>query len=302
MAQATTLSPPSQKASGFRIGGVSSYLLLVPGLVISLIFMLLPLAIMTVVSFFTPAPMATGYLQIFTIQNYIDFFAAPNTPSLLFTTFSLALVASVICFVFGFPLAYFLTFRIKSAAFKNYVITLLIVPFLIDSSIRTVAWIAILGKGGIVNYALLASGIINSPLSALLFSRNTLYIIWLQTYIVFMEFPIYLAMNRIDPDLIWAAKVLKAPPHRVLYDIVFKLSLPGIICGFVFVFVSTLGDYVTPGLWAGGIQTMGLTISMYSDNFLWPYASVISTILLLISIAVLYICFKLVDIKKLVYE
>jgi ABC-type spermidine/putrescine transport system permease subunit I len=95
---------------------------------------------------------------------------------------------------------------------------------------------------------------------------------------------------------------LRAPPHRVLYDIVFKLSLPGIICGFVFVFVSTLGDYVTPGLWAGGIQTMGLSIAMYSDNFLWPYASVVSTMLLIISIVVLFICFKLVDIKKLVYE
>ncbi len=295
-------SSPSKKPSGFKIGGISSYLLLVPGLAIATVFMILPLAIMTVVSFFTTAPSSTGYLEIFTVQNYIDFFTAPNTPSLLLNTFSLSLIASLICFAFGFPLAYFLTFRIKSAAFKNYVITLLIVPFLIDSSIRTVAWISILGKDGIVNYALLQLGLISSPLSALLFSRNTLYIIWLQTFIVFMEFPIYLAMNRIDPDLIWAAKVLKAPPYRVMYDIVFKLSLPGIICGFVFVFVSTLGDYVTPNLWAGGINTLGLSISRYANNFLWPYASVLSTILLVISIVVLFISFKVVDIKKLVYE
>jgi ABC-type spermidine/putrescine transport system permease subunit I len=293
---------PSKRTSGFRIGGISSYLLLVPGLVIAIVFMILPLAIMSVVSFYTTAPSSTGYLPIFTLQNYIDFFTAPNTPTLLINTFSLSLVASLICFAFGFPLAYFLTFRIKSPTFKNYVITLLIVPFLIDSSIRTVAWIAILGKDGIVNYALLQIGAISSPITALLFSRNTLYIIWLQTFIVFMEFPIYLAMNRIDPDLIWAAKVLKAPPHRVLYDIVFKLSLPGIICGFVFVFVSTLGDFVTPNLWAGGIQTLGLSISMYANNFLWPYASVLSTILLVISLVVLYISFKVVDIKKLVYE
>jgi ABC-type spermidine/putrescine transport system permease subunit I len=264
--------------------------------------MILPLAIMTVVSFYTTAPSSTGYLEIFTAQNYIDFFTAPNTPTLLLNTFSLALITAIICFAFGFPLAYFLTFRIKNATFKNYVITLLIVPFLIDASIRTVAWIAILGKDGIVNYALLSLGAIQSPIAALLFSRNTLYIIWLQTYIVFMEFPIYLAMNRIDPDLIWAAKVLKAPPHRVLYDIVFKLSLPGIICGFVFVFVSTLGDYVTPNLWAGGVQTLGLSISRYSNNFLWPYASVLSTMLLIISVIVLVISFKVVDIRKLVYE
>jgi len=273
-----------------------------PGLTIATVFMVLPLAIMTAVGFLTNSPSSTGYLPILTLDNYIEFFTSPNTPSLLFNTFSLALVAAFITLAFGFPLAYFLTFRIKSATFKNYVITLLIVPFIIDSSIRTVAWIAILGKSGIVNYALTAIGAIHGPIAALLFSRNTLYIIWLQTYIVFMEFPIYLAMNRIDPDLIWAAKVLKAPPHRVLYDIVFKLSLPGIICGFVFVFVSTIGDYVTPGLWAGGIQTLGLSISMYSDSFLWPTASVLSTILLLISLFVLYISFKVVDIKKLVYD
>jgi ABC-type spermidine/putrescine transport system permease subunit I len=301
MAQGSGPSP-GKRTSGFRIGGISSYLLLVPGLAIAIVFMILPLAIMTVVSFYTTAPSSTGYLPIFTVQNYIDFFTAPNTPSLLFNTFSLSLVASLICFAFGFPLAYFLTFRIKSPTFKNYVITLLIVPFLIDSSIRTVAWIAILGKGGIVNYALLQIGAISAPITQLLFSRNTLYIIWLQTFIVFMEFPIYLAMNRIDPDLIWAAKVLKAPPHRVLYDIVFKLSLPGIICGFVFVFVSTLGDSITPNLWAGGIQTLGLSISMYADNFLWPTASVLSTMLLVISLVVLFISFKVVDIKKLVYE
>jgi ABC-type spermidine/putrescine transport system permease subunit I len=291
-----------KRSSSFRIGGISSYLLLVPGLAIAIVFMILPLAIMTVVSFYTTAPSSTGYLPIFTVQNYVNFFTAPNTPSLLWNTFSLSLIASLICFAFGFPLSYFLTFRIKSASFKNYVITLLIVPFLIDSSIRTVAWIAILGKGGIVNYALLQIGAISSPIAALLFSRNTLYIIWLQTFIVFMMFPIYLAMNRIDPDLIWAAKVLKAPPHRVLYDIVFKLSLPGIICGFVFVFVSTLGDYVTPNLWAGGINTLGLSISTYANNFLWPYASVLSTMLLIISLVVLFISFKVVDIKKLVYE
>lgn len=277
-------------------------MLLIPGLVLSVIFLVLPLAIMVVVSFYTTAPSSTGYLPIFTVANYVDFFTSPQTGILLLNTFSLAFVASIITFAFGFPLAYFLTFHIKSATFKNYVITLLIVPFLIDWSIRTVAWIGILGKGGIVNSALMALGLIQAPLEALLFSRNTLYIIWLQTYVVFMEFPIYLAMNRIDPDLINAAKVLKAPPRRVLYDIVFKLSLPGIMAGFIFVFVSTLGDFITPNLWAGGVQTLGFSISRYANNFLWPYASVLSTMLLMIALVIMYIAFKVVNIKKLFYE
>ena len=296
-------SPSAAKTGGgFRPSRYYSYLLLLPGVIFSIIFLVLPLAIMTVVSFYTTAPSSTGYLPIFTIENYISFFTSSQTGTLLLNTFSLSLVAAIIAFIFGFPLAYFLTFHIKSAAFKNYVITLLIVPFLIDWSIRTVAWLAILGKSGVVNYVLMSLGLVSTPLEALLFSRNTLYIIWLQTYVVFMEFPIYLAMNRIDPDLISAAKVLKAPPHRVLYDIVFKLSLPGVMAGFIFVFVSTLGDFITPNLWAGGVQTLGLSISRYANNFLWPYASVLSTMLLVISLVFLVIAFKVVNVKGLFYE
>ena len=301
MAAQPSLSP-AKTGLTFRLGRHRSYLLLIPGLVLSVIFLVLPLAIMVVVSFYTTAASPTGYLPIFTVENYIAFFTSPQTPILLVNTFSLAFIAAIICFIFGFPLAYFLTFHIKNARFKNYVITLLIVPFLIDWSIRTVAWIAILGKGGIVNFSLMSLGIIKEPLEELLFSRNTLYIIWLQTYVVFMMFPIYLAMNRIDPDLINAAKVLKAPPLRVVYDVIFKLSLPGIMAGFIFVFVSTLGDFITPNLWAGGVQTIGLSISRYAANFLWPYASVLSTMLLIIAVIIMYIAFKVVNIKKLFYE
>ena len=294
--------PPAKAGLTFRLARNRSYLLLIPGLVISVIFLVLPLAIMVVVSLYTTAPSSTGYLPIFTVENYIAFFTSPQTSVLLFNTFSLAFIAAITCFIFGFPLAYFLTFHIKSATFKNYVITLLIVPFLIDWSIRIVAWIAILGQGGIVNFTLMSLGIIKEPITELLFSRNTLYVIWLQTYVVFMTFPIYLAMNRIDPDLINAAKVLKAPPLRVVYHIIFKLSLPGIMAGFIFVFVSTLGDFITPNLWAGGVQTIGLSISRYAANFLWPYASVLSTMLLIISVIIMYIAFKVVNIKRLFYE
>ena len=293
---------PAKMKGRFRPSRYYGYMLLIPGLVLSVIFLVLPLAIMVVVSFYTTAAESTGYLPIFTVENYVTFFTSPQTGTLVLNTFSLASLAAIIAFIFGFPLAYFLTFHIKNAALKNYVITLLIVPFLIDWSIRTVAWIGILGKAGIVNSTLMSLGVIKAPLEALLFSRNTLYIIWLQTYLVFMEFPIYLAMSRIDPDLISAAKVLKAPPHHVLYDIIFKLSLPGIMAGFIFVFVSTLGDFITPNLWAGGVQTLGLSISRYANNFLWPYASVLSTILLIISLVIMFVAFKVVNVKKLFYE
>ncbi|MGC8850353.1 MAG: ABC transporter permease, partial [Candidatus Bathyarchaeia archaeon] len=93
-----------------------------------------------------------------------------------------------------------------------------------------------------------------------------------------------------------------APPHRIQYDIIFKLARPGIVCGFIFVFVNVIGDHITPGLWAGGLQVLGLSVATYATNFVWPYAAALSTILLAIALLILYILLKIVDIKKLIYE
>jgi spermidine/putrescine transport system permease protein len=275
--------------------------MLLPGLILCVIFLLIPLGITIYISLYKSLSPGEFLLRDFTLENYLRFLRAPQTPAILLNTLGTSLLTCLITFVVAYPFAYFLTFYIENEKLKSYVISLLMVPFLIDWSIRTVAWIPIFGDTGILNYILASLRIIDKPLT-ILFSRIGLHIIWLQTYILFMEFPIYLALNRIDPELIQAARVLKAPPYRVFYDIIFKLSLPGVICGWIFVFVSTLGDYVTPGLWAGGLQTLGLSVSYYAGSFAWPYASSLSTILIVIAIAVLYILLRIVDIKKLFYE
>lgn len=275
------------------------YLLLLPGLVTFVFFLIAPLAIMAVMSFFTPV--WPGYRTDLTLNNYVAYLTSPQFGILAFNTFSTSLVTALICLLIGFPFAYCYTFKIKSEKTRNYIIMLLLAPFLIDWTIRSVAWISILGEGGFVNSLFLSSGLISEPIK-FLFTPTALFIIWVQTNLLFMIFPMNLALGRMDPEVIEAAKVLKAPPHRVFYDIVFKMALPGVICGFIFVFVNTISDYVTPSLWAGGLQTLGLSVSTYASHFLWPQASAGGMILLIACIVVLYILLKLVDIKKLVYE
>ncbi len=254
---------------------------------------------MVMISFYEPV--YPVYEPGFTPINYVRFFTSAQAGKILLNTFSTTLVASVVTLIIGYPFAYFLTFKVKSEKVKTYIISLLMTPFLVDWTIRSVAWISILGESGIINAILLSLGAIPEPLR-FLFRREALYILWPQTNLVFMIFPIHLALNRIDPNIINAAKVLRAPPHRVFYDIIFKLSLPGVICGFIFVFVSTLGDYATPMIWGGGVQTLGLSVSSYAGNFLWPQASALGVILLVIALGVLYILLKIVNIKELVYE
>ncbi len=281
-----------------RVAKYSRYLLLLPGFVLLLLFLLIPLSMIVGISFFERFTIAGP--ETFTLKNYIAFFTSPQMPTILLNTFGMSLLACFISFVLGYPMAYFLVFRVKSARARFFIVSLLLVPFLIDWSVRVVAWLPILGESGIINYALMSLGVIKEPLE-LLFGRSTLLIIWPQTYLLWMIFPSYLALTRIDPDIINAAKVLKAPPHRVFLDVTFRLSLPGVVMGFIFVFVSTLGDYITPALWAGGIQTLGLSVANYAANFVWPYAAALSTILVVIALLVLYVLLKVVDIKKLVY-
>jgi ABC-type spermidine/putrescine transport system permease subunit I len=250
-------------------------------------------------SFFTP--IWPGYQIELTLKNYISYVTSPQFLVMLFNTFSTSLGTAFICLLLGFPFAYFYTFKIKSDRAKNYITMFLLAPFLIDWTVRSVAWISILGEYGAINWLLLSSGLISQPLK-ILFTPAALFIIWVQTNLLFMIFPINLALGRLNPEVIEAARVLKAPPHRVVYDIIFKMALPGIICGFIFVFVNTISDYVTPSLWAGGLQTLGLSVATYASNFLWPQASAGGMILLILCIIVLYILFKIVDIKKLVYE
>jgi ABC-type spermidine/putrescine transport system permease subunit I len=275
------------------------YILLLPGLVTFLFFLVTPLAIMAIMSFYTPV--WPGYTTDLTLSNYISYITSPQFPILLFNTFSTSLLTAFICLLIGFPFAYCYTFKIKSDKTRNYIIMFLMAPFLIDWTIRSMAWISILGEKGFVNSLFLSLGLAKEPIK-FLFTPAALFVIWVQTNLLFMIFPINLALGRMDPEVINAAKVLKAPPHRVFYDIIFKMALPGVICGFIFVFVNTISDYVTPSLWAGGMQTLGLSVSTYASQFLWPQASAGGIILLAACIVVLYILLKVVDIKKLVYE
>jgi len=274
------------------------YFLLLPGIITFVFFLVIPLAIMAIMSFFTPV--WPGYTADLTLRNYISYLTSPQFPTLLLNTFYTSLLTATICLIIGFPFAYCYTFKIKSERTRNYIIMLLMAPFLIDWTVRSMAWISILGEKGFVNSLLLSLGVVKEPMK-FLFTPVALFIIWVQTNLLFMIFPINLALGRLDPEVIDAAKVLKAPPYRVFYEIIFKMALPGVVCGFIFVFVNTISDYVTPSLWAGGMQTLGLSVSTYASQFLWPQASAGGMILLIACIVVLYILLKVVDIKKLVY-
>ena len=229
-------------------------------------------------------------------------FTRQTTYILIEQTFGMSILSTVVTLIIAYPVSYFLAFKVESFRFQNILLFLLLVPYWVDWSIRSISWLSILGGDGVINYLLLSLGWIKEPIGELLFTRWTLLIIWAQTNMLFMIFPIYLALIKIDPELINVAQALGASPSRTFYHVTFKLSLPGVVVGSVFVFVSTVGDYVTPALWAGGLQTLGLTVQNYAWLFEWPVASTFAVLLLAVTVTILYVMLKTVNIKQVFYE
>ncbi|MBS7645841.1 MAG: ABC transporter permease [Candidatus Bathyarchaeia archaeon] len=283
------------------IARYSKYILVLPPLIFFILFLLMPTIIMLLLSFNTGEATVFNPSQA-TISNFIDVLSRPMVYKIMRDTFGMSLLSALVTLGVAYPISYLLAFKVENPTVQSLVLFGLLVPYWVDWSIRSISWLSILGEGGLVNYILMGLGVIKAPLKELLFTRLTLVIIWVQTNLLFMIFPIYLSMMKIDPDLLNVAKTLGASPWKAFYNVTFKLSLPGVIIGVIFVFVSTLGDYVTPALWAGGLQMLGLTVQNYAWAFRWPLAATYSVIMLAITVALLYILLKIANIKQVFYE
>jgi len=287
-------------ALGKLVTKYGKYLMIMPTVIVYTLFLIIPTATLVLLSFNT-GERYTFDLSKVTFANYVKVLSSPTFYKIMFDTFGMALLTAFITFLVVYPAAYYLAFKIENVRLQGIILFLLLAMYWVDWNVRSIAWLPILGEQGIVNQLLLSLGLIDKPLK-ILFSRLALLIIWVQTNLLFMLFPTYLALSRINPDLIHAAKALGASPWKAFWHITFKLSLSGVTVGLVFVFVSTLGDYATPSLWAGGLQTLGLTVHHYASFFRWPLGATYATIMLVISLILLSLILRISNIKRIFYE
>jgi putative spermidine/putrescine transport system permease protein len=274
---------------------LTNYLLTLPAGVLIMIFLLLPMASILILSFYTNT--ASGYVQILTPRNYGELLTKA-TGKILLTTLRLSGLTILTIFVAAYPIAYTLAYKVRSPRKQTFVLLLLTVPFLMDYSIRTVSWYPILGVSGLVNYLLLQVGATKTPVN-LLFSEGSLMLIWVQTYLLFMMTPIYLALVKIAPSTKDAARTLGASPWQAFWRVTLPLSLPGVVVGVIYVLVSTISDFATPELFGGGIQTIGLEIAQRAAAFTWPTAAAFGVLLIAIVLGTAYVIIRFIDIQQL---
>ena len=228
------------------------------------------------------------YLSIYpsahhvTLQAWSDFVHGSEDLRLFWKSVKMSLFVSLIVVVLAYPLAYFLAL---SGTKRKYVLLLiLIAPFLTSYLLRVLAWKVILGSQGVVNSFLFWTGLRSpdDPVSQLLYSRFAVMLVLAYVWLPFVALPIFVSLDSLDRRLLEAASDLGASRWQAFLRVTLPLSLPGVVAAFVFVFIPTVGEFVTPSLVGGtsGYMYGNEIADLFSASLDWQTGSVLALFLL----------------------
>lgn len=276
---------------------VHSYWQSLPLALVLLAFLVFPIGVITVVSFWDYNEFSI--IPAFIWDNYEFLLGSSVTWRAYLQTLEYALLTWLLTFTIGFTLAYFLAFHIRTNSAQTLLFLICTIPFLTSNIIRMISWIPLLGRNGLINTGLQSAGITEAPIEWLLYSDFAIVLAYVHIYTLFMVVPIFNSMMRIDRSLIEAAIDAGARPYQILRDVIIPLSKSGIIIGSIFVFTLVMGDFVTVRIMGGGIRA-SIAVLIYNEISLlqYPAAAAGAVVLLLTVIMMLVILFRLVDIRK----
>ncbi|WP_246040450.1 ABC transporter permease [Roseovarius arcticus] len=228
--------------------------LLSPTLAYALVMLAAPLAMVVMFSFWTQ-----DYLDLdktFTLANYREAWTQPIFQVLMWRSLKISLIVTTTTVILAFPIAYYLSFHVRSR--KALWLFLITVPFWTSYLLRVFLWKVILGYNGVLNSALINLGIIDEPLTFILYNANAVVLTLAHAWAPFAILPIFIALEKIDRSLLEAAEDLGDGPLRRFWRITLPLAMPGVVAATLIVLIPTVGDYITPKLVGG---TDGLMVA-----------------------------------------
>lgn len=291
-AEASAARPaPARKA------GRTPYLLIAPGVLWMLMFLVLPILMMVYVSFWTQTTFKIE--PILTTKSWQTFFTSETYLGALWTTVRIWLIVLATTFLVGYPTALFVGLFVRNKTIATALLVLCVIPFWTSFLIRVLAWRPMLGKEGAINDILQTLHVISQPIDALLFTELSVVIGMTQIYCVFMVGPIAFMLGRIDTSIIEAAQDLGAGFWRIFRTVIFPLSLPGVVVGAIFVSVMVLGEFATAAALSGRkVNLLGNIIVTQVGSLKWAFAAVAGVVLTIIMGAVVAGLLRLVDLKR----
>ena len=278
--------------------GRGRLLLLLPALLAIVGLLVVPLIFIVIYSFLTPGTYG-GVEWTFSTDAYVQFLFERDmfSEEWLFSTaylsiygrsFVQAVVATVICFLIGFPTAYFIATRPLSQ--RTAWVFLITVPYWINLLIRTVSMLFIIRDQGPINHALIGMGLTSEPIR-MAYTDFGVGLGLVYSYLPFMVLPIYASLERFDFRLMEAAYDLYSDRWTILHKIVLPITRPGIIAGSLLVFIPSLGSFIAPDLLGGGKNLMigNLVALQFQGSRNWPFGSASAVILITIVMIVLIV-------------
>jgi putative spermidine/putrescine transport system permease protein len=281
-----------------RRGGLVTAAWALPGTLWLLFFLLGPVVMIVLVSFWTPS--LSGFEKTFTLENYRTLFGSDVYWDQLKDSFFIALIVTAACLVLGFPVAYFLTFYVKSVRNQVALFLVLLAPFLTSYLIRAVAWqYPLMGRNGAINQVLVKLGLIDQPLEVLGFSRLSVTLALIQLYILFMVTPLFFMLGQVDRSSLEAARDLGGNWLRTFRSVTLPQVMPGIVIGSIFTFVLTMGDYGTTRIVGGGqVASVGTIVQNYLVGIQFPIAAASAVFLVLAMVVSVFVLLRFSNLRE----
>lgn len=225
-----------------------SMLLLMPPALYAVLLLAVPLVAIILFSFWTQDFMTLD--RTFTLDNYREIAEKPIYGLLLQRSLMVSGIVTLVTVVLAYPVAYFVSFHAAPNR-KSIWLFLITIPFWTSYLIRVFLWKVILGYNGVVNSGLLGLGIIDEPLTFILYNVNAVIITLAHAFAPFAILPIFVALEKIDRSLLEASQDLGESKFVTFFRVTLPLSMPGLVAAVLIVFIPTIGDYVTPELMGG---------------------------------------------------
>lgn len=244
-----------------------------------ILFGVIPLVLLVITSFLTMDPANLVRLS-FSLKAYSQLLIDPSYIIVFIRSVKLALTTTLLCLGLGYPFAWY-TARMPPR-WRTSVLVLLMIPFWTNSLVRTYAMRMVLGTQGILNKALLSLGFIHAPLR-IMYTDYAVVAGLFYLMLPFMVLPLYATIEKLNFQLVEAARDLGAGAVSAFIKVIFPLTLPGIMAGCVMVFVPTMGLFYVASLLGGARQL--LVGNLIQQQFLnarnWPLGSATSIVLII---------------------
>lgn len=275
--------------------GRIAILVLPSALLLGFLF-LLPLVIMALYSFREGSFGAAS--QAFTLEHYREFFSNASFLRLLWRSLLLSFWVSLFTVILAYPVAYYLVFQAGES--RLILLTLIIVPAWVSYLLRVLSWRVLLGgSGALVSFLDWIGLSPGGPL--LIYSSEAVVVTLVYVWIPFVALPIFASLERISPNLLEAAADLGCSKAEAFLRVTLPLSLPGVVAGFLFVFIPTVGEYVTPALVGGteGIMYGNIVFDQFLRALNWPLGALMSLAMLVVVLIPLVVVGRFIRLSDL---